>query len=551
VVGRRSERSLYQPALATYDGAADRFDHRHAEGFVRLWSLPIKTWASAQGDVTRSPAIGETAVERQDEPDRAATGAANGRRPSGSSGAAAASEPLWAGRFGEPPDAETLAFTRSLAFDIRLAPYDVRATQAHAHALHQAGVLAAEDLERIVHALDEIGGEIAGGTFAFDAVDEDIHSAIERALIDRLGPAGARIHAGRSRNDLVVTDLRMWTKDSAAHLAGLTRALVETLAGRAAEHRATIMPGYTHLQQAQPTLLGHHLLAHVFALVRDIERLGQAAASADVSGLGAGALAGSTIALDVAETAARLGFATAFDNSIDAVSDRDFALAFLSACAILGVHLSRLAEDVVLWCTREFGFAVPSDAHATGSSMMPQKRNPDIAELVRGKAGRLLGGFVALATAMKGLPLAYDRDLQEDKEPLFDAFDTLSGALPAFTSLLRDLRFDADRMRDAAGGSILATDLAERLVTRGVPFRDAHRKVGALVAQLEAKGRTLTDVTPGELVIALPEAAEADGVLSAEAAVARLMTAGGTSPASVETQLAAIGARLSRPIGRG
>ncbi len=552
VVGRRSERSLYQPSLATYDGAADRFDHRHAEGFVRLWSLPIRTWASIQRDPSgtargaepnadRAPAsVAEPPATAAAPPPPPASVISNGHAP------VTGGRPLWAGRFSEAPSAEAAAFTRSLAFDVRLAPYDVRATAAHAFALHGAGVLSQDERDQIARALDDIGEELAAGTFDVDDADEDIHSAIERALIDRLGEVGAKIHAGRSRNDLVVTDLRMWTKDAAAQVAAATRHLARGLADRAAEHPDAVMPGYTHLQQAQPVLLAHHLLAHAFALLRDAERFDFAAAGADVSALGAGALAGSTIPLDVAATADRLRFARVFDNSIDAVSDRDFALAFLSACAILGVHLSRLAEDIVLWCTSEFGFAVPSDEHATGSSMMPQKRNPDVAELARGKAGRLLGDFVALATAMKGLPLAYDRDLQEDKEPMFDAFDTLALALPAVAQLMGGLRFDIERMREAASGSLLATDVAERLVRQGMPFREAHGAVGAMVATLEAQGRTIADLRADEWRAMAPgEGAFAEGSLTLDAAIDRRVTRGGTGRASVEAQLATIAERLA------
>jgi argininosuccinate lyase len=553
VVGRRSDRALYDYGLATYEAGADRFDHKHAEGFVRLWSLPLRTWAAVNADplpqaAGPAPAAAADITEASTVPTPA---------PAPVDGNGSAS-PLWAGRFaGGGPSRGTLAFTRSLSFDVRLAPYDVKATTAHAEALRDAGVLTAEEAEAIAGALATIGDEIAAGTFAWADQDEDVHMAIERALIERLGDTGAKIHAARSRNDLVATDFRLWTADAARSLAAAAAGLAEALAVRAEEHPDAVLPGYTHLQRAQPVLLSHHLLAHAFPLARDADRLLRAAETASVSPLGAGALAGSTIALDTEATARRLGMAGTFDNSIDAVSDRDFALEFLGAGTILAVHLSRLAEDLVLWATEEFGFARPADADATGSSMMPQKRNPDVAELVRGKAGRVLGALVALATAMKGLPLAYDRDLQEDKEPAFDAHDTLAGGLEALTAMVRGLAFDTERMAAAAaGGFLLATDLAEHLVVNGMPFRDAHHLTGRIVAELEAAGRTFADVGPEEWSgwspLLGPDVAE---LLTPERAVRRRTTPGGTSPESVAGQLAALRSRLGgvgeRAVGSG
>lgn len=545
-MGRRSDRALYDLSLATYEAAGDRFDHRHAEGFVRLWSLPIRTWAARRGfgasaGIAAQPA-GATPGSppppsplRSVEPQGNRSGAANGLTTG----------PLWAGRFSEGPSEQAIAFTRSIEFDVRLAPYDLRATAAHVEALVEAGILDGAEAAKVAGQLRQIEHEIEAGTFQWPDGDEDVHSAIERALIERLGPTGAKVHVGRSRNDLVVTDLRLWTMNAAATLAGKATTLAAALTDRAEANRDVVMPGYTHLQQAQPILLAHHLLAHAFPLVRDAERLLRARDAADVSALGAGALAGSTVLLPVDAMARRLGFSRVFDNSIDAVSDRDFALEFLSACVILSVHLSRLAEDIILWVTEEFGFAELPEAHATGSSIMPQKRNPDVAELVRAKAGRVLGDLVTLATAMKGLPLAYGRDLQEDKEPLFDALATLGGALTAMTALARDLAFDHERMGAAADGFLLATDLAEHLVASGMPFREAHRLVGEIVAQLDKEGRTFADVAADEWrrwsPLLGPDVA---AMLTPEVAVSRRATPGGTSPHSVQEQMARLRHRL-------
>jgi argininosuccinate lyase/argininosuccinate synthase len=580
VMGRRSPWALYDVALATYDGAADRFDHHHAEGFVRLWSLPVRTWAARAGGLAPpvvgvrggSPGLGpgETpaAIHRpppgapQASPTETPEAApATGGLPSvetdregGPPPAAAPTPPvgsapasLWGGRFSEPPAPDAFAFTRSLGFDARLAPYEVRATRAHVEGLREGGLLSAPEAAELLRELDAIAAEVEAGTFPWSEGDEDVHGALERVLTERLGPLGARVHGGRSRNDLVAADLRMWVKDAASDLALRAEELAAALADRAEEHRDAPLPGYTHLQRAQPVLLAHHLLAHAFPLLRDADRLERAAASADVSPLGAGALAGSTLPIPVEENAARLGFSRSFENSMDAVADRDFALEFLAACAILAVHLSRLAEDVVVWSSSEFGFARPAEAHVTGSSMMPQKRNPDVAELVRGKAGRVLGDLVALATVLKGLPLAYNRDLQEDKEPLFDAHDTLASSLAVMTALVRGLSFDREAMRAAVGGDLYATDVAEHLVAKGVPFREAHRLVGGIVADLEREGRTLTDVRPEEWSRWSPLLGpEVSSLLTPDVSVERRVTAGSTSPKSVDHQLAAVRARLRR-----
>jgi argininosuccinate lyase len=551
VVGRRSPRALYDLGLATYEAAGDRFDHRHAEGFVRLWSLPIRTWAARDarptGPAEPEPAPGEDGAARGALRDRPAPEPVGSRSEPAGDAPARSPGPahLWAGRFSASPSAIAVAFTRSLDFDRELAPHDLRATAAHVEGLVRAGVLTEDEAAAITRELERIGAEVEAGTFAWAETDEDIHSAVERALTERLGPTGARVHAGRSRNDLVVTDLRLWAKEAATELAAAAAGLAGALVRRAEAAAEAVMPGYTHLQRAQPVLLAHHLLAHAFPLVRDAERLLRARDAADACALGAGALAGSTLPLPTEEVARRLGFARTFDNSIDAVSDRDFALELLSAGVILAVHVSRLAEDVVLWSTEEFGFARPAEAHATGSSMMPQKRNPDVAELARAKVGRVLGDLVALATVLKGLPLAYDRDLQEDKEPLFDARRTLSAALAAMTEMVEGLAFDPERMRRAASGFALATDLAELLVRRGMPFREAHALVGRLVASLEREGRSFQDLSPEEWRAWSP-LLEGDvaALLRPEAAVERRATPGGTSPASVEEQVARIRRRL-------
>jgi argininosuccinate lyase len=452
--------------------------------------------------------------------------------------------PVWGNRFDAAPADEAIAFTRSTA-DRRLIVHDLRATRAHVNGLHRAGLLTDDDRERLVAAIEDLLVEARTGRFPFQESDEDVHVAVERILTARLGELGARIHAGRSRNDLVVTDLRLWVRDAANELAMLARRLARTLGARAEHHATDVLPGYTHLQRGQPVSLAHHLLAHAFPFARDAERLERASRATDVSALGAGALAGSTLSLDPRQTATDVGMAGAFENSMDAVSDRDFALEFLAACLSTAIHLSRLAEDLVLWSTEEFGFARPADAYATGSSMMPQKRNPDVAELARAQAGRVLGDLVTLATVLKGLPLAYDRDLQEDKPAVFDAYDSLAPALDAITGMVATLEFDTERMRAAcADGFLVATDVAERLVAAGVPFRTAHARVAALVRALEAEGRTFADLKPEEWVESLPELDADSQALLAEPSLDRRVTAGGPSSDSVRAQLALLRERI-------
>jgi argininosuccinate lyase len=443
---------------------------------------------------------------------------------------------LWQGRFGDEPAEELLAFTSSLSFDIRLAPDDLEGTRAHVRGLERADVMTHAEVGIVLAALDRVEEELAQGSFKFGPGDEDVHTAIERRVIELAGGAGAKLHTGRSRNDQVATDMRLFTKRAVLTVARAVLDLQQVLYDRAKAAAAedVQLPGYTHLQRAQPVPLAHHLLAHAWALARDLDRLLDARHRLDVSPLGAGALAGSSLPLDPDRVAEDLGFARRFENSIDAVSDRDFVAEVLFDIALLGVHLSRIGEEVVLWSTEEFGFLHLADAYATGSSMLPQKKNPDVAELARGKAGRLIGHLTAVLTTFKGLPLAYNRDLQEDKEPLFDAVDQVNLALAALAGLLATATFDADRMGAAAERpEAAAVDLADHLVGKGTPFREAHAIVGALVR--DAVERHLPLV---ELVAAHPAFdEEATGLLEPGIAVSRRRTPGGAGPSPLAEQL--------------
>jgi len=426
-------------------------------------------------------------------------------------------------------------FTASLAYDQRLGVDDVAASKAHVRGLGRAGILSDEEVGILVTALDRVAEELQEATFRFQPGDEDIHTAIERRVTEMAGDAGPKLHTGRSRNDQVAVALRLFTKRELAHVAREVVALQQVLLDRADAANDAYLPGYTHLQRAQPVLLAHHLLAHGWALARDVDRLRATARRADVSPLGAGALAGSSLALDPAGVADDLGFAAAFENSMDAVSDRDFVAEALFDLALLGVHLSRIGEEIVLWSSQEFAFLHLDDAHSTGSSMLPQKKNPDVAELARGKAGRLIGNVTAVLATLKALPLAYDRDLQEDKEPLFDSVDHVRLALPALAALLATAGFDTARMQsaadaDASGSSV---DLAEWMVARGVPFRRAHHVVGGLVRESAERGVPLA-----ELVQAHPDlGSEAVPLLEPGTAVLRRTTPGGAGPAPVREQL--------------
>lgn len=455
---------------------------------------------------------------------------------------------LWGGRFAGGPAEALAALSVSVHFDWRLAPYDLLASRTHARVLHRAGLLSADELDRMLGALDDLSRAVRAGELRPTADDEDVHTALERGLLERLGALGGKLRAGRSRNDQVATDLRLYLRDHARQVAARAVELAAALVDQAARHVDTPAPGMTHLQHAQPVLFAHHLLAHVQALVRDVDRLRDWDTRAAVSPLGAGALAGSSLPLDPAATAAELGFDRAFDNSMDAVSDRDFAAEFLFVAALLGIHLSRLGEEIVLWTTREFGWVELDDAFATGSSIMPQKKNPDVAELARGKAGRLVGHLVSLLTTLKGLPLAYDRDLQEDKEPVFDAVDTLLVVLPALSGTVATMRVRRERLAAAAPeGFALATDVAELLVRRGVAFREAHEAVGRLVVWCLAHDVDLDEVGDDDLARVSPHLTpDVRSVLSVQGALDARAAPGGTAPARVREQLAALRDRVER-----
>jgi argininosuccinate lyase len=455
---------------------------------------------------------------------------------------------LWHGRFASGPDADLLAYTVSLPFDRRLWREDVAGSRAHVRGLVRGEIIDGDEAAAILGALDTVCEEMEAGTFAFVPSDEDIHTAVERRVTELAGAAGAKLHTGRSRNDQVATDLRLYAKRALSDVARRIAGLQGVLAARADEVGEAYLPGYTHLQRAQPVLLAHHLLAHCWALARDVDRLLATIDRLDVSPLGAGALAGSSLPLDPHGTALDLGFAKAFDNSLDAVSDRDFVAEALFDLALVGVHLSRIGEEWVLWTSEEFGFARLDDAFATGSSMLPQKKNPDIAELARGKTGRLVGNLTALLTTLKGLPLAYNRDLQEDKEPLFDSVDQVSLALSALAGMIATARFDLARMKASADApTTAATDLAEWLVARGTPFRDAHAIVGELVRRsIEDGGPSLLD-----LVDQSPHlGADAVALLAPGVAAMRRTTPGGGGPHPLIAQRAAFATRLAADIAR-
>jgi argininosuccinate lyase len=438
---------------------------------------------------------------------------------------------LWHGRFEGGPSEELLAYTASLPFDRRLAQVDIAGSRAHARGLGRVGLLTDDEVTAILAALDAVEAELADGSFAFEPSDEDIHTAVERRVTE-ITPAGAKLHTGRSRNDQIATDVRLWTKAALASVAARVVELQQTLLDRAVEVGGAYLPGYTHVQRAQPVLLAHHLLAHGWALARDVDRLLDTRRRTDVSPLGAGALAGSSLPLDPDSVAADLGFAARFENSLDAVSDRDFVAETLFDLALLGVHLSRIGEEWVLWSSDEFGFITLDDGYATGSSMMPNKKNADIAELARGKTGRLVGHVAGFLTTLKGLPLTYNRDLQEDKEPLFDAVDQVSLALGALTGMIATTTFRTERMAEAADRSTAgATDLAEHLVQQGTAFRDAHAIVGAVVRRALAESRSLQDVAAEDLG---PDAA---ALLAPGVSVTRRTTPGGAGPVPVASQL--------------
>jgi argininosuccinate lyase len=442
---------------------------------------------------------------------------------------------------GERPADALMAFTASLDFDRRLAVDDLAGSRAHVRGLKRAGVLTEQETGILLAALNRVEDELSDGTFKFLPSDEDIHTAIERRVSEIAGPAGGKLHTGRSRNDQVATAVRLFTKRQLTEVARGVVGLQEVLYERARTAPDAYLPGYTHLQRAQPVLLAHHLLAHAWALSRDVDRIVDTRGRLDVSPLGAGALAGSSLALDPEEVAEDLGFAARFENSLDAVSDRDFVAEALFDLALLGVHLSRLGEEIVLWSTEEFGFLEIDDAYATGSSMLPQKKNPDVAELARGKAGRLIGHLSGFLATLKGLPFAYNRDLQEDKEPLFDSVDQTQLALSALSGLMASARFDVERMAAAADSpSAAAVDLAEYLVSKGVPFREAHGVVAALVRDALER-----HVPLAELVQAHPDlGTEALALLEPGVPVTRRTSPGAAGPEAVADQLRRFRERL-------
>ncbi len=455
---------------------------------------------------------------------------------------------LWGGRFAGGPSPELEALSRSTHFDWRLVPYDLAGSRAHANALHAAGLLTDDDHRTLLDGLAELRTAYDGGSLAPDPSDEDVHGALERLLIERVGPdVGGRLRAGRSRNDQVATLFKAYLRDQAAAVAARILDLAEALATQARDHLDVVMPGRTHLQHAQPVLLAHHLLAHAWPLVRDVDRLRDwdARVAAD-SPYGSGALAGSSLDLDPRAVARELGFTDSTPNSIDGTAARDFVAEFAFVAAMTGIDLSRLAEEIVLWSTAEFGFIRLDDSWATGSSIMPQKKNPDIAELARGKSGRLIGNLTGLLATLKGLPLAYNRDLQEDKEPVFDSVDTLLVVLPAMTGLVATMTVDAARMTELAPqGFSLATDVAEWLVRQGVPFRDAHELAGACVRRCEELGVDLPDLSDAQLAEVSPHLTpQVRDVLSIEGSVASRRGRGGTAPERVREQLGELNDRV-------
>ena len=447
---------------------------------------------------------------------------------------------LWGGRFSSGPAESVFALSRSVHFDYRLAPYDLRSSLAHLSILESSGLVGAEDASKIARTLRELMVEVSNGDFVIQDGDEDIHSALERAMMERIGDAGGKLRAGRSRNDQVATDLRLFSIDHMLHIAGLITELQSALLNKAKEYADAPAPGFTHLQHAQPVLFGHELAKHVHAFARDLDRINDWLARTSYSPLGAGALAGSSLPLKPEETAKQLGFNGAIGNSIDAVSDRDFVAEALFILAMVGVHLSRIGEEWCIMATSEFAWAQLDDAFSTGSSIMPQKKNPDMAELARGKAGRLVGNLTGVLTMLKGLPFAYNRDLQEDKEPLFDSIDTLNLVIPAVTGMVATTSFNRAKMAAAApAGFSLATEIADYLVRKNVPFAHAHKAAGKCVAIAEGANKELHELTDSEFISAH---AELDGgvrtVLTVDGALAGRTTHGGTAPSELKKQFA-------------
>ena len=446
---------------------------------------------------------------------------------------------LWGARFSDGPADAVFALSRSAHFDWRLAPYDIRSSLAHLSVLESSKLVTKDEAAAIRAALKELANEVAKGSFVADATDEDVHSALERGLTAKLGPVGGALRAGRSRNDQVTTDLRLFAIDHMLEVAALITVLNSAILKKASEYVNDSAPGFTHIQHAQPVSFGHELAKHAHAFARDLDRINDWFKRTSVSSLGAGALAGSSLPLDPARTAKNLGFDSAFANSIDAVSDRDYVAEALFICATVGLHLSRIGEEWTLWASTEFAWAKVADEYSTGSSIMPQKKNPDMAELARGKSGRLIGNLVSVMTMLKGLPFAYNRDLQEDKEPLFDSVDTLLLVLPAITGMVATTDFDREKMAAAAPtGYSLATEIADYLVRKNVPFASAHEAAGKCVALCEKSSRQLHELNDEEFTSIHPSL---DGgvraVLTVAGALSSRTTAGGTAPALVTEQI--------------
>ena len=461
--------------------------------------------------------------------------------PAPDADSASAPNRMWGGRFAASPDEVMEAINASIDFDRRLYAEDIAGSIAHVTMLARQGIVSREDAEAITDGLRRVHAEIEAGDFPFDRALEDIHMNVEARLAALIGPVAGRLHTARSRNDQVATDLRLWLRARLDQADDACRALQAALIDRAEEHVATVMPGFTHLQVAQPVSFGHHLLAYVEMIGRDRGRLADCRKRLNESPLGAAALAGTSFPIDRAMTADLLGFDRPAANSIDAVSDRDFVVEALAAASLIAMHLSRFAEELVLWSSAQFGFIALSDRFSTGSSIMPQKRNPDAAELVRGKSGRIVGALIALLTMMKGLALTYSKDMQEDKEPLFDAFDSLALCLAATAGMVRDMTVNADAMARAAGtGHATATDLADWLVQEaGVPFREAHAITGRIVRLADENGRDLKDLALADLQAIEPRiTADVVVLLDPAAAIARRTSEGGTAPSEVAKQIA-------------
>ncbi|CAB4890340.1 unannotated protein [freshwater metagenome] len=454
---------------------------------------------------------------------------------------------LWGGRFSDGPADAVFALSRSVHFDWRLAPYDLRSSLAHLAVLEASGLLTIEVAGQIRKGLNELISEVTSGSFQANATDEDVHSALERGLTEKLGPIGGSLRAGRSRNDQVTTDLRLYAIDHMLAVAGSIIEIQKALIAKANEYSDAPAPGFTHMQHAQPVIFGHEIAKHAHAFSRDLDRISDWLVRTSVSPLGSGALAGSSLPLSPERTAKDLGFISSAANSIDAVSDRDYVAEALFILALVGSHLSRIGEEWCIWATTEFGWAKVADSYSTGSSIMPQKKNPDMAELARGKAGRLVGNLTSLLTTLKGLPFAYNRDLQEDKEPLFDSFDTVLLVLPAVTGMIATTEFDREKMASAAPlGFSLATEIADFLVRAHVPFADAHEAAGKCVALCESTGRQLHELTDSEFAAINPNLSPAvRDVLTVQGALQSRTTIGGTSPKSFADQMKNLSAAVA------